>query len=49
MTMTMLRFERLLLGTRDELYEGHTIGALGAARGLESGGVTYGYVGGRAP
>lgn len=44
-----LRFWSALTGRHDEIYDWHTRGALGAARGLALGSVTYGYLGGRAP
>lgn len=45
----MLRVNRALLNKEEPIYEGHARGGLGAARGLRSGAVTYGYVGARRP
>jgi cyclopropane fatty-acyl-phospholipid synthase-like methyltransferase len=43
--MLMLRADKAFTGKSDPAIEAHTLGALGAADGLESGAITYHYVG----
>jgi cyclopropane fatty-acyl-phospholipid synthase-like methyltransferase len=44
-----LRVEKVMLGAELPLLEGHVDAAIGAVDGMESGSVTYGYVGGVRP